>query len=374
MSRRTDSLRVLLVSDVPLRPGLGAARSAFGLEEGFLELGHHVVTWCSLATGGGPHEDNRTVSQRSRLEAYLGAHPRFDIVDSPPSLITDAVAKTGLAVARSIQPELDYWRLATRDAIRHHPLGRSSWSQLIRLPGVRRHLHEGWRNAGRILCLGSLGFQAMEKRFPARRGEIGMYQNALSSEDRRELRSVRMGRGKPLLGNRLRLIWIGRWVAHKGTDLLVDWACEVLGGRDGVTLTIAGCGEKAEREVRTRLAAVRGLEVLPAFERSELGPLLERHDAGLFTSISEGWGIGLQEMLESGLPVYATEAGAVPDLATRLGGLLRPFPPRLPITAAAMPSESQWQAYENWCNWPRIVERYIEFVLPALRGEVGERS
>lgn len=38
------------------------------------------------------------------------------------------------------------------------------------------------------------------------------------------------------------------------------------------------------------------------------------YDAGLFTSEAEGWGLSLNEMLESDMPVFATEVGGVRDL------------------------------------------------------------
>jgi glycosyltransferase involved in cell wall biosynthesis len=88
--------------------------------------------------------------------------------------------------------------------------------------------------------------------------------------------------------------------------------------------------------------------------------LLAGHDAGLFTSRVEGWGLTLQEMFESGMPVYATNAGAVADLRAEFPDLLREFPPgfgeRIDIPSPSPVSQSYLSQY----SWTAIAADYLE--------------
>ncbi|HRC87715.1 MAG TPA: hypothetical protein PK413_19135 [Thermoanaerobaculia bacterium] len=100
--------------------------------------------------------------------------------------------------------------------------------------------------------------------------------------------------------------------------------------------------------------------------RVELPGLLERHHAGLFTSVAEGWGLSLSEMLESGMPVWATRAGGVPDLEAYFPGALLPFPPPLALQAGELPRVEPAPGYFERFSWGAIAARYELEVLLAL--------
>ena len=104
------------------------------------------------------------------------------------------------------------------------------------------------------------------------------------------------------------------------------------------------------------------VRLVPSFPRTALPELLASHDAGLFTSEVEGWGLSLAEMLESGLPVYATEAGAVADLRPYFPGSLRPFPPPAEIAPAPAEDLEAGGYYERF-SWPAVARSYEEQVL-----------
>jgi Glycosyl transferases group 1 len=108
------------------------------------------------------------------------------------------------------------------------------------------------------------------------------------------------------------------------------------------------------------------VRLIPDFPRAELPALLADHDAGLFTSEAEGWGLSLSEMLESGLPVFATEAGAVGDLRPFFPGSLLPFPPPLPPELPAAPPDLEANGYYQRMSWAVIAERYESEVLADL--------
>jgi hypothetical protein len=128
------------------------------------------------------------------------------------------------------------------------------------------------------------------------------------------------------------------------------------------TFTLAGCGPGAERDLPAHLLREGRVRLVPSFPRSDLPALLAAHDAGLFTSEVEGWGLSLNEMLEAGLTVYATPAGGVADLRPFWGGRLQPFPP--PARPVESLPEPDLGAYLSFFSWPEIARRYEEEVLP----------
>jgi hypothetical protein len=106
--------------------------------------------------------------------------------------------------------------------------------------------------------------------------------------------------------------------------------------------------------------------VLPRYGRETLPALLASHDAGLFTSVAEGWGLSLQEMLESGLPVYATHVGAAVDLAPYFPRSLRPFPPLEPLERID-PGGQPRDDYDERFTWDAIASDAASW-LRALSG------
>ena len=109
---------------------------------------------------------------------------------------------------------------------------------------------------------------------------------------------------------------------------------------------------------------------MPTFARAELPDLLVSHDAGIFTSNVEGWGLSLNEMLEAGLPVFATETGGVADLRPFFPQSLRPFPPPLRIEPWPQPEDLEANGYYARFDWAAVAKTYEEAVLapPAHRG------
>jgi glycosyltransferase involved in cell wall biosynthesis len=205
----------------------------------------------------------------------------------------------------------------------------------------------------------------MRARFPWTCSKLQWYVNALAPEDQSALavvRAQRIPRERP----GLRFLWIGRWVPQKGTRRLVAWIAEraAIGPLD--TFTVAGCGPDAARELPQALLASGRVRVVESFRRPELPALLAAHDAGLFTSEVEGWGLSLNEMLESGLPVFAVRAGGVPDLTPFFARKLRPFPPPPDLKpdlnlpgAAEDPASSHYLAHFTWDAIAAAYEREV---------------
>jgi glycosyltransferase involved in cell wall biosynthesis len=364
------SLRILIITHAPLTAELGASQVAVNLGEALKELGHEVTVWSPQPL---PPETRwwQTLRQmRARVNAYIDSQEAFDLIDSPATFITKRMCRSAIVVARSTQPDILY--LASDFVL------PSPWSlkQFVRLPFhygyTLFHLLlvvQGWQRASYILCLGTREFQWMKKWFPFWRDKVLRYVNTLSRADQEALAKVRSQR-QPPASDRLRFLWIGRWTAHKGTDTLLAFIKKWSEQRPQDCFTIAGCDADAERQCPESLIQRGTIRILPYFKREELFPLLAAHDIGLFTSKVEGWGLSLNEMLESGMPVFATAAGAVADLQAYFN-TLQPFPPSSQFSST-LPPMTLFDEYYKTFNWRQIACHYLQSVIPQFVIEEAE--
>lgn len=349
-------MRILIVSFVPLSHRFGAAQLAMNLAEGLRSRGHQAETWAPEPPPPGLAGRRHTAWRRRRLEEHIERSGPFDVVDLPPIALDPGISRLATTVVRSVQPDWLYFRAEwSRRNLFRGGVFRTALNFGYGL-AQQRAPRRGFLLADRILCLGSLERDALARRNPRLRDKLFYYVVAPTAAEQRALGAVRAAR-RPEGRNGRRFLWIGRWVAHKGTQRLVDFLVRRRRERPEDSCTIAGCGPDALRDVPGELVQGGRVRIVPAFDRDELGPLLADHDAGLFTSLAEGWGLSLNEMLESGLPVYATEAGGVADLRPYFPTALRPFPP--PLEAEASPSDDpERSGYFRRFRWDRIAEEY----------------
>jgi glycosyltransferase involved in cell wall biosynthesis len=356
-------MRILVISHPPLTRELGAGQTALLLAGALEARGHSAVAWSPEPLPAGTRWWHRWWTQRRAIEDYAAASGPWDVIDAPAISVGPRLARVAPVVARSVQPELLYLADGLRAELRGSP--RRAARALATLPYAASFavaLRRGWARARVIPCLGSLELGWMRRRFPALAGRLRSYVIAPSPEDRAAFARVRSGRRARPAGEGTRFLWIGRWVSHKGKDRLLAFLQERAAASPRDRFTLAGCGPDAIRDCPPELLADGRLRVVPAFRREELPGLLAEHDAGLFTSTVEGWGVSLNEMLESGLPVAATPAGGVEDLRPFWGGRLLPFPPPAEIPAGA-PDPEGLARYLSHFSWEEIARRYEEEVL-----------
>lgn len=367
-------MRILLVSHPPLEAESGAAQIALNLAAALRERGHGALAWSPEPLRSETRWWNLWLRRREAIEQFVAAQGPFDVIDVPAISASSGLARQGLLVVRSIQPELLY----LLDDLRSQFLGprTSARAPAHALQGiaVATSILAGWRRARVILCLGSREREWMRRRFPRWAAKVGCYVCSPSAADRDALAETRRARGPAVGAESTRWLWIGRWSSHKGTARLLAWLRERAVSHPGDRLTVAGCGEGTAREWTTGwqrdLLASDRVRLLPCFPRRESPGLLTAHDAGLFTSTVEGWGLCLNEMLEAGLPVYATEAGATVDLRPFFSSSLRPFPPPAgpPPPAGDDLEES---GYLRRFSWPEIARSYEQQVLAPLSAARG---
>jgi len=358
-------LRILIVSHPPLNRGAGAAQTALDFRNALAERGHDAVAWSPEPLAPGRLGWNHWLLQRLALERFLAAAASFDVIDVPPISISTVVQDAApLVVGRSIQPDFLYLRSSLRTAwsqgLRRVPRAVVYW--LASIP-LRAALGAGWRRAGLALCLGSRELEWMRDKFPGLRRRLHSYYTAPSPGERPSLRAVAAARRPQPNQAPLRWLWIGRWVSHKGVAELKRLLQQRM-QETSDCVTVAGCGNVPHGELDASWQATGRLQVIPSFVRSELPALLAAHDAGLFTSEVEGWGLSVQEMLESGMPVFATDAGCAPDVAPHVVRGLHPLPPPVKLAGglAVELMESYWECFD----WGRIASEYEDAVMSHL--------
>jgi glycosyltransferase involved in cell wall biosynthesis len=360
-------MKILVVTYSPLNAELGAAQSALNLAAALRARGHDALAWSPETPPGVGRWDLRR-RQREAMADFLARHGPFDVIDMPAIGVSRALARQARLVVRSIQPELLYLEQEIRSDLgrRFPPTLRTLAHAVIAAPRAVTIL-AGWRRARFILCLGTIELSWMLRRFPRWAPKLGSYVCALSPAERPVLAEVRRRRPAGPEGEGLRFLWVGRWAAHKGTRRLVRWIADRSAIAPHDTFTLAGCGAAAERDLRPEWLRSGRVRLVPAFARAELPALLASHDAGVFTSTVEGWGLSLNEMLESGLPVFATEAGGVADLKPYFPQSLRPFPPPVQIELPPEREDLEANGYFARFDWAVVARDYEEAALTPRR-------
>lgn len=333
------------------------------LQGALTRLGCQVTVWNPYPMPENePHRKHPDI-MRKRFEQYLANCDEFDVIDIVPFLWTPLLKrKRAKIVCRTVQPDLHYVHLSNQPLLRidtqfiRNGLSQLFWS-FQRLKYVAWIL-QGWNGADLVMCLGNWEYEWMRRTFVPWRHKITYYVNALGSEDQAALSQIRQNR-RPYDGSRpAKFLWIGRWHEQKGIDLLKKFIAQRMVERPADTFSIAGCGEQAYSDFAPEVLG-KQVTIMPSFDRQQLRDLLANHDIGLFTSPVEGWGLSIQEMIESGMPVYATEAGAIQCLAAVLPEMIHSFPPPVDVACNESSSEDGFSRYYDIFNWDNIARRYL---------------
>jgi len=363
------SLRILIATHSPLSKEFGAGQTAINLADAFRTLGHDVTLWSPHPMPNLPRRWQGLQSfelMRSKLDEFLNNQNYFNVIDCPSFLITKKVTQsTNLVIARSVQPDILY-TMSNLFNSNNNLLKRVVLFPFNFFLGILTifSIIKGWRRANYILCLGSIEKAWMHKWFPWWRSKLFVYVNALSKDDQLELTKIRLNRIEEQCKEGIRFLWIGRWVSHKGVKRLLKFIVQRVGSNPQDTFTIAGCGMGAEKNLPSEMIESGKINIVPSFKRHELYELLANHDVGLFTSRVEGWGLVLNEMLESGMTVFATPAAGVIDLQIFFETLVV-FPPphKITLTFLAFEPNKSIEQYYATSSWDKIADTYIKKML-----------
>jgi len=354
-------LRILIATHAPLLPEFGAAQMAINLGNALRILGHDVSFWSPHPIPKSIRSWNRYFYMKKGLRTFLQTQPNFDLIDCPSFMISSQIKNKSLIICRNVQPELLY-------ILSHFNTEHSmSLKDTLKLPldWFNAILHAisviyGWSISDHLFCLGSYEYRWMNKWFPCWKNKLVVYYNAISKSDQDKLASIRTNRLRTK-DISIKFLWIGRWVPHKGIKELTYFINYWHKIRPHDNFTLAGCGDNFKSKMLQKLSKCSYVKVIPYFAREEVFDLLANHHIGLFTSRVEGWGLSLNEMLESGMPVFATTAGGVEDLKSLLGDRLKSFPPTIESATSNL-NLTPWpkELYQQLFTWDSIAKAYLQ--------------
>jgi glycosyltransferase involved in cell wall biosynthesis len=372
----SQKYRFLIVTHASLAREQGAAQFAITLGETLKRKGHDVVLWSPSIPPATPWWKGGHVTRRL-LDKYLATEQPFHLIDAAPLMLTRWATQQAVTVSRSVQPPFQYLVRELAGVSIRRPRDLAQFVAQIVLTAWRMAVVLlDWTRATHILALGQLEYEWMKKYFPFFDKKLSIYRPSLALEEQERLKEIRQKRRK-WNGLGVKFLWIGRWAAHKGTDRLVQFLKARLESVAADTVTIAGFGHIPQGVIPEELVASGRVSLVAQYTREKLFELLETHHIGLFTSDVEGWGMSLNEMVEAGLPVFATNAGAVPDLQAACNNCIFPFPPPMRIDVQALQEQMELSSsYYERINWEPVVEMYERFMLKGSQNlrEFGKRD
>lgn len=122
------------------------------------------------------------------------------------------------------------------------------------------------------------------------------------------------------------ILFLGRLISRKGCDVLIK-ACLPLLKQGKYCLLIAGTGD-AEESLKAQSHGIENIRFVGKIQPIQRRDYFEQSDAFVLPSVIEGgvieaWGLTVNEALECGTPVIATDAvGAAYDLLNERNGIM----------------------------------------------------
>lgn len=309
---------ILLVGDYPDDPRLGSSKVFYKLREEFQALGHTCdVIW---SAGIGERPASRQIRQlvspwmARRAVARQMAQRQYDVVDvaSAEGLFLGLRGLIGRRdrpafVCRSNGLEqLNYARM-----VDDHRAGlrSKSWIRRIWYPASRlSQVAAAARLADGLLLLNDVDRAFATKHRWQRPEHITVVPHGISGRFLAEAPTPDAPRGAGLL-------FCGTWDYVKGVTYLCEAIDRLHAAGNPVRLTVLGPGIPREAVLADFAAAVRPfVTVIDRVPEERVMEEYRRHDALLFTSTYEGFGLVVIEAMSQRLPVIATPIGCAAAL------------------------------------------------------------
>ncbi|HEX9366971.1 MAG TPA: glycosyltransferase family 4 protein [Vicinamibacterales bacterium] len=331
-------LAILLVGDYPDDPRLGSSKVFYKLREELQALGHT----CDIVWTDGIGEQPASRQVRQLVSPWMAwraiirqtARRRYDVVDvaSAEGLFLGLRGLIGRRdraafVCRSNGLEqLNYARMVDDH---HEGLRSKSWMRRIWYPASRLSQVAGAaRLADGLLVLndGDRAFAVTRKWQPPDR--VTVVPHGISARFLTEAPPPASPRGAGLL-------FCGTWDHVKGITYLCAAIDRLHATGNRVRLTVLGPGMPPETVLGCFAPAVRAfVTVIDRVPEERVMEEYRRHDALLFTSTYEGFGLVVIEAMSQRLPVIATPIGCAATLV-REGETGYRVPPRDPEALAS---------------------------------------
>lgn len=310
------SLRILLVGDYRDDPQLGSAKVSHKLREELQALGHHCDALFSDGLGAWP----RGRQMRQVVSPWLAARAIGRALAKGPYDVVDVSSAEGLwfgmrkragrfrnvaYICRSHGLEHLNYRRMVDDA--HSGLMRKPWTRRIWYPASRLSQVAGAAKlSDRLIVLNRLDreFACARRWLPADRVHLiphGVSDRFLTGAD-----SVERDRG---------VLFCGTWDHVKGVSYLVEAWSRLHANGSRIPLTVLGPGVPANCVQQSFPVHLRSLvTVIERVPETRVIEEYRRHDALVFPSTYEGFGLVVLEAMSQGLPVIATPVGCAAAL------------------------------------------------------------
>jgi glycosyltransferase involved in cell wall biosynthesis len=305
------TIRVLLISDVPMVPELGGGRVQLEAAEALSQLGHDVTTYDPRdAFGRAPHLHRfRPLLFARRARDFARARAsRFDVIDALQGCLPHSkreILFDGLLVVRSTGLRPFY-----REYIDYE---RERWPE--RVPGYRLTAGVHHWNRARVDHAVWHSYEVSDVIRVLNADERGFFESHSSLLDR----VVELPEGLPdrhidaLLATgadpdrrlaRREVVAVGAWSLRKGA---ADWPAIIRLTHARVPearFRFLGTGVSAEG-IRRHLDPGVDVEIVEHYRSTELPQLLATATVGALPSYIEGFPLGVLEQLAAGIPSIA---------------------------------------------------------------------
>lgn len=115
-------------------------------------------------------------------------------------------------------------------------------------------------------------------------------------------------------GGPVRLVFVGSWIARKGSNVLVEVVERLRERQLDFSLDIVGTGHASAESLGLPSEAADRITITPRYANEELPRLLEGREVLIFPSLFEGSSVALLEAMACGLAPVATRVGAAPEV------------------------------------------------------------
>ena len=314
------SLSILLAGDYPDDPRLGSAKVPHKLREEFEALGHTCdLVWAGeIGTRPSWRQLRQLVSPWMAARAIVRREGRrhYDIIDAASAegmfigvfnLIPDRDRAAFICRSHGLE-HLNYARMLDDH---HAGLQPKPWFRRVWYPATRlSQVAAAARLADALLVLNEGDRQyAIERGWQAP-DRVAAIPHGVSQRFIDDAPPMDAPRGAGLL-------FCGTWIHMKGSPYVVEAMRLLHAAGESARLTILGPGVSRDTVLEQFDEAVRPcVTVIDRVPEDRVMSEYRRHDALLFTSTYEGFGLVLLEAMSQRLPVIATPAGSARTLVT----------------------------------------------------------